>query len=341
MLGDKARQPLGQRPGRPAELAGRLVRAGPGGDAVAGPPQLREVGREPQSGPGDAAERGQQPQQTAGHGARRRSLAQLGQLAEQLPHPHRLACQHVGLTGHTLVQGPHHSLGDVVAVHGDDAVVGVGQRGAVALRAAAKQRAECAGVARAVDEARLHEGDRQTPGGQVLGAPVRDGLGLLVHRPPRHRRVTGPGLVDHASPGVAEHLDRRDVHRLVHPTGQGSAQHPLGAADVGVDQLVALAVRSPDHGPLGAVHQPAGTAQGRDQRCLVGQVPGHELAAQRAQGVRAVRVLHQSAHAVPALDQQPRHLAAEEAGATGQEDAHRRTLVLCACPSRDLGVTGR
>ena len=93
--------------------------------------------------------------------------------------------------------------------------------------------------------------------------------------------------------------------------------------------------------PLGAVHQPAGTAQGRDQGCLVGQVPGHELAAQRAQGVRAVRVPHQSAHAVPALHQQPRHLAAQEAGATGQEDVHTRTLVLCACPSRDLGVTGR
>jgi hypothetical protein len=75
-----------------------------------------------------------------------------------------------------------------------------------------------------------------------------------------------------------------------------------------------------------------------DERRLVAQVALDHLAAEPQQVVGAAAVADERPHLVTALAEQAGDLAAEEAGRTGQEDAHRADSTRSPWPARDCDV---
>ena len=128
------------------------------------------------------------------------------------------------------------------------------------------------------------------------------------------------------------------MHRLGDAGGQRSAEDALGPRDVDVDHRLTPVLGHADVGHGRGVDDRLHAAAVLDERRLVAQVAFDHLAAESQQLVGAPAVADERPHLVAALAEQTGDLAAQEAGGTGQEDAHRADSTPLPCPRCDVDV---
>ena len=154
-----------------------------------------------------------------------------------------------------------------------------------------------------------------------LRDPVRLELRLLVVGG-EFRAGVLVGLVDDLAVGVAEDAAGRDVDDPRRLRLERRLEDPFGPGDVRLVHRRVLGGRDPDLVHRGGVDRRVAALEAGADRRAVGEVAGDELAADRREPLALLRVADQADDLVAAVAQLPHDLAADEAGASGNEDLH-------------------
>ena len=240
----------------------------------------------------------------------------LGRQDERLAQCVRRSGHDVALARHPLLHRVDVRLGGVFDVAPAVRRAGRHERHAPA-QMADEQVADAAGIARAVDDARLHDDERQ-PGRhrRHRHLVVRLPLAAVVDR--QVRSVVAIRLVHERAMRVGEHGDRARVDALGNPELPHRVEHVAGALNIdGRGEC-----RGPGHArpvPAGDVEHAVDALHGRAQRVWVRDVARAQLGAEHLEQRRFPSRAHERHHFVAPREQLLGHLGADESGGAGDE----------------------